>query len=252
MTMACENILLVQAEFDGELDAVEAARAAQHRQSCAECRDAYAVMGGTRVMLQQEEATRERAPDRLRNAIQARLAAAAPVANSPIKPARRVWWRDGAGVALGAALAAGIALFVMAPAQQDMLDQIVAGHVRALQPGHLEDVISTDQHTVKPWFDGRIDFAPPVKDLASQQFPLLGGRLDYLDNRPVAALVYGHEKHIIDLYVWPGNGTAAPAKATQNGYNTVHWQADGMNFWAVSDIEASGLDDFVRDWRAAS
>jgi anti-sigma factor RsiW len=127
--------------------------------------------------------------------------------------------------------------------------------VRALQPGHLEDVISTDQHTVKPWFDGRIDFAPPVKDLAAKQFPLLGGRLDYVNDRPVAALVYGSDKHVIDLYIWPtgkAGATGAPATQTaaRNGYNTVHWSDNGMDFWAVSDLEAGKLRDFVRDWRA--
>ena len=139
----------------------------------------------------------------------------------------------------------------MAPGQQGLLDDVVASHVRALQPGHLEDVVSTDQHTVKPWFDGRIDFAPPVKDLAAKQFPLLGGRLDYLNNRPVAAMIYGSDKHIIDLYVWPGNGGPMPSTASRNGYNTVHWSENGMEFWAVSDLEAGKLNDFVRDWRAA-
>jgi anti-sigma factor RsiW len=113
-------------------------------------------------------------------------------------------------------------------------------------------VISTDQHTVKPWFDGRIDFAPPVKDLATKQFPLLGGRLDYLSDRPVAALVYGSDKHIIDLYVWPGSGQPMPNTASRNGYNTVHWSENGMDFWAVSDLEPAKLSDFVRNWRAAS
>ena len=117
-------------------------------------------------------------------------------------------------------------------------------------------MVSTDQHTVKPWFDGRIDFAPPVKDLAAKQFPLLGGRLDYVNDRPVAALVYGSDKHLIDLYVWPvakegRDGEPMPQMAARNGYNAVHWSADGMDFWAVSDLEAAKLNDFARDWRAA-
>jgi anti-sigma factor RsiW len=146
---------------------------------------------------------------------------------------------------------------VISPAQPGLLDEIVASHVRALQPGHLEDVISTDQHTVKPWFDGRIDFAPPVRDLAAKQFPLLGGRLDYLSDRPVAALIYGSDKHVIDLYVWPiakgeGNGKPMPQTASRNGYNAVHWSEGGMDFWAVSDLEPAKLGDFVRAWRAAS
>ena len=248
--MACENVLLVQAEFDGELDAADALRAAQHRQTCPECRDAYAQLSATHALLR-ESAPRYQAPESLRRAIHAGLRVTKTAATPPPSPPRRPWWRDGASFGVGAALAACIALLVISPAQQGVLDQVVASHVRALQPGHLEDVISTDQHTVKPWFDGRIDFAPPVKDLAIQQFPLLGGRLDYLDNRPVAAMVYGSDKHLIDLYVWPGKGGPMPSTATRNGYNTVHWSENGMEFWAVSDLEAGKLNDFVRDWRAS-
>lgn len=248
MSSECENLLLVQAEFDGELDAAEAIRAARHRQDCPQCRDAYAQLVATRALLK-ESATRHQAPESLRRAIVARLGTTAAPTASSARP-KRGWWREGASFGLGVALAASIALLVVMPAQQNMLDDVVASHVRALEPGHLEDVISTDQHTVKPWFDGRIDFAPPVKDLAAQNFPLLGGRLDYLDNRPVAALVYGSAKHIIDLYVWPGSGDPIPATASRDGYNTVHWSENGMEFWAVSDLEARSLSQFAQDWRA--
>jgi anti-sigma factor RsiW len=254
--MECENLLLVQAEFDGELDAADALRAAQHRQACAECRDAYAQLSATQALMR-ESAPRYQAPESLRRAIRTGLSVTRDGAMPPAAPVRRSWWRDGVSFGLGAALAAGIALFVIAPAQQSMLDQVVASHVRALQPGHLEDVVSTDQHTVKPWFDGRIDFAPPVKDLAAKHFPLLGGRLDYLADRPVAALVYGSDKHVIDLYVWPiakegTTGAPMPRSTTRNGYNTVRWNENGMELWAVSDLEAAKLNDFVRDWRASS
>jgi anti-sigma factor RsiW len=193
------------------------------------------------------DAPYHRAPESLRRAIVAGLGEKAPQrARSP------AWWRDGASFAIGAAMAAAIALLVIAPAQQDLIDQVVAGHVRALQPGHLEDVVSTDQHTVKPWFDGKLDFAPPVKDLAAKNFPLLGGRLDYLGGREVAALVYGHDKHIIDLFVWPERDGLAPSGSARNGYNVVHWSAGGMNFWAVSDLEAGELRTFVQQWQAES
>jgi anti-sigma factor RsiW len=249
MTMECENLLLVQAEFDGELNAAEALRAARHRQDCASCRDAYAQLSATRSLLR-ESAPRYRAPESLQRAIQAGLdVTAAPTRRAPSRTGKP-WWRDGASFAMGAALAASIALLVIAPAQRNMLDEIVSSHVRALQPGHLEDVVSTDQHTVKPWFDGRINFAPPVKDLKAAQFPLLGGRLDYVDDRPVAALIYGSDKHLIDLYVWPGTGDALPTTAARDGYNTVHWTENGMTFWAVSDLEGRKLADFVREWRA--
>ena len=241
----CENLLLVQAEFDGELDAAEAARAMHHRASCAICRAAYAEFEATRGLLH-IEGLYHRAPENLRRAIIAGLGAKAPQ-----KRRAPAWWRDGASFGLGAALAAALAFLVITPAQPDLIDQVVAGHVRALQPGHLEDVVSTDQHTVKPWFDGRLDFAPPVKDLAAKNFPLLGGRLDYLAGRPVAALAYGRDKHIIDLFIWPGSDSLIPTNAARNGYNAVHWSSGGMNFWAVSDLEAGELRRFVQDWQAS-
>jgi anti-sigma factor RsiW len=113
--------------------------------------------------------------------------------------------------------------------------------------------VSTDQHTVKPWFDGKLDFAPPVRDFATDGFPLKGGRLDYLDGRPVAALVYQRDKHIIDLYVWPaaGIGPQLAGDTTIQGYNVAHWTVDGMNFWAVSDVERGQLDAFTALWRKA-
>jgi anti-sigma factor RsiW len=144
---------------------------------------------------------------------------------------------------------------VMVPSDPGLTEQIVTGHIRALQPGHLEDVQSSDQHTVKPWFDGRIDFAPPVKDLAAQRFPLIGGRLDYLAGRPVAALVYQRDKHIINLFVWAvaeSSTVPSPETTERHGYNLVHWTQNGMNFWAVSDLEANQLRDFMDDWRRAS
>jgi anti-sigma factor RsiW len=251
----CDKVLLVQAELDGELDAAEAAALASHRADCAICQEAAGELARARA-LTEGAALHEPAPETLRVRLAAQFGSAAPSATSPGKgtwqSGRRLSSASLGGFGLGAVCAAVIALLVVAPRGPDLPEQIVASHIRALQPGHLEDVASSDQHTVKPWFDGRIDFAPPVKDLVSAQFPLKGGRLDYIGGRPVAALIYQHRKHVIDLFVWPAATTAAaPAQTQAMGYNIVHWTAGGMTFWAVSDLDAAELRVFADDWRRA-
>ena len=249
----CDKVLLVQAELDGELDAAQAAALEAHRTDCPICRAAQAELMRARGLMRGD--LYEPMPDDVRTRVMARLRQVAPPP-APAPRRRRNWdWLRGPsiGFGLGAACAAAISLLVVLPERNDLIDQVVADHIRALQPGHLEDVVSTDQHTVKPWFDGRIDFAPPVRDFAAEGFPLRGGRLDYLGGRPVAALVYQRDKHIIDLYVWPASG-AGPHLAgdtTIQGYNVVHWAAGGMNFWTVSDVERSQLDDFAALWKKA-
>ncbi|HEX3536052.1 MAG TPA: anti-sigma factor [Stellaceae bacterium] len=250
----CDMVLLVQAEFDGELDAAQAARLSAHRSECAVCQAAGTDLARARALVRPE--LYQPAPDDLRERVLARLRTAGE-ASAPQRRGQRRFagWRPPAfGFGLGAACAAAVMLLVLSPAEQSLTEQVVAGHVRALQPGHLEDVPSTDQHTVKPWFDGRLDFAPPVRDLAGAGFPLKGGRLDYIGGRPVAALVYQRDKHIIDLFIWPAGSTTAPAPigSERNGYNVVHWVQDGMNFWAVSDVEQNQLRDFSAVWRHAS
>ena len=244
----CEKVLLVQAELDGELDAAQAAALEAHRVGCAICQAAQTELLRTRELLRGE--VYESTPEDVRARVMARLRQAEP---RPVAtPTRRRWvWPSVGGFGLGAACAAALAFLLVLPQRNDVAGQLVAGHIRALQPGHLEDVVSTDQHTVKPWFDGRLDFAPPVRDFAADGFPLKGGRLDYLDGRPVAALVYQRDKHVIDVFVWPQSG--APVHLASNtalqGYNVVHWAAEGMNFWAVSDLERAQLDDFMALWR---
>ena len=128
--------------------------------------------------------------------------------------------------------------------ENQIAEQVVSSHVRALLTGHTADVASTDRHTVKPWFNGRIDFSPPVNDLAPQGFPLTGGRTDYVDHRPVATLVYQRRKHIIDLFIWPSTQTNAGMKRSSNGYNVLLWSSGGMSYAAVSDLNAIELDQF--------
>jgi anti-sigma factor RsiW len=257
----CDKVLLVQAELDGEIDAAEAAALAAHRAQCPICLAASAELTRARALI--GEGLYQAAPQELRDRITAQIAAARPRPRSAAAGSPRAagflrdWWRSAGSFGLGAACAAGLALAVLAPGafnlaeQPNLAEEIVSGHIRALQPGHLEDVASTDRHTVKPWFDGRIDFAPPVKDLAAERFPLRGGRVDYVAGRPVAALVYQRDQHVIDLFVWPAAEHAArsPETAQRQGYNSVHWTENGMVLWAVSDVEAGQLREFVEDWR---
>lgn len=229
-----EMQLLLQADHDGELDAAAAARVAAHLAICPSCAAQSAALRGLSARLH-SEIVAEPLPESLRTRV-ARSAKPAVVAIP-----RRQW----PGFAAGLALAACVALVLLPRRTAEVADAAVAAHIRALQPGHLLDVVSTDQHTVKPWFAGKLDYSPPVRDLAAAGFPLQGGRLDYLNGRAVAALVYARAKHVIDVEVWPG-AQIAPLEGTSNGYNFIRWSADGMVFWAVSDLNRTELRSFVR------
>ncbi|MCB8874343.1 anti-sigma factor family protein [Acidisoma silvae] len=239
---SCEGMdLLIQAELDGELGAAEAAALTVHLAGCETCQALRQSLGSLSARLR-ADAPRYAAPPHLRRAV------LADVASQPSwrgRVATRWSKRDAGWFGAGAALAAGLSLLAWLPLHspdQSNTDAFVSAHIRALQPGHLFDVASTDRHTVKPWFDGRLDFAPPVRDLAAQGYPLTGGRLDYIAGRAVAALVYRRDKHLIDLFVWPGSG-AASFHVVQ-GYNIFAWSQGGMNFRAVSDLEAGQMDRF--------
>jgi anti-sigma factor RsiW len=267
----CDKVLLVQAELDGELDAAAAAALATHKTGCPVCRAAAADIARARAAM--GGSLHHAAPEPVRARILAALAAArAPETSRTASPVRSEERRRGprrwfvpsvgfgiGGFGLGAACAAMIVFLMLSPLHPgginpSLTEQIVAGHIRALQPGHLEDVASSDRHTVKPWFAGRLDFTPPVRDFAAQGFPLRGGRLDYLAGRPVAALIYQRDKHVINLFVWPsGDDRATPPRtARQHGYNIVHWTQDGMTFWAISDVEIEQLRDFADHWQTSS
>jgi anti-sigma factor RsiW len=240
---------LIEAYVDGELDLVRAVEIEQHLQGCAACTRVYRNQQALHSALTSAAgALYYTAPAGLQKRIQDSVRKA-----EPERAIRWVLpWRNLSLVAAVAVLLLSswaVLRFASAPAGDALLAQeVVAGHVRSLQANHLGDVISTDQHTVKPWFDGKIDFAPPVNDFAAQGFPLWGGRLDYLNDRPVAALVYQKQKHFINVFIWPATqgGPTAPQALTEQGYNLEHWIQGGMNYWVISDVNSADLHMFVQ------
>jgi anti-sigma factor RsiW len=165
------------------------------------------------------------------------------------------WLRVAAPMAAAALVVLMFVPFFAGPSSDELLTQdVVASHIRSLMVNHLADVPSTDEHTVKPWFNGKLDFSPPVVDLAKQGFPLIGGRLDYLNNRPVAALVYQRDKHVINVFVWPSNKTRQTSESikTQQGYHVIRWTRSEMNFWVVSDLERNQLEKFVESLKRSA
>ena len=234
--------------FDHELDAPRRAAFAEHLAGCPECASELETQKALRAGLQ-EVAFRYTAPAGLRDRVQSGLQAHTRPGSS--KNRVRSWLSAAAVLLVGVGFgAAGTFLGTARKPQPgaDLPRDLVAAHVRSLMADHLQDVKSTDRHTVKPWFTGQVDFSPPVKDFTEQGYPLLGGRLDYLDDRPTAALVYGRAKHVINLFVWPTEGDAdSPARSlSRRGYNLVHWRQGGLDFWAVSDLNAEELGEFAR------
>jgi len=207
-------------------------------------------------------ATRHAAPDALRAGVrtQAALADAGRTEpNTPPQPKRRFWlalhWRTAAvSFAMGLACAA---LVLPLTRQLDLngpLDaELVSDHVRALRVGRLTQVVSTDRHTVKPWFQGRLDYAPPVFDLAAQGFPLMGGRVEHVRGSDVATLAYARNRHVIDVFVWPSVDGSAPVRSVNSvhrGFNVLHWSDGSMQYWAVSDLESAEMQRFAQAWAA--
>jgi mycothiol system anti-sigma-R factor len=241
---------MIHGYLDGELDAVRAAEFERHLEQCPECVTALESQESLRSSLQRAELY-EKAPAELRQKVLSSLRpAAGPIPFvAPRRRAAVAQWLAIAAVLL-LLLYSGWRLFPGLGQKNDqtaLAAQIVDAHLRSLEPGHLTDVISTDQHTVKPWFDGKLDFAPPVQDFAADGFPLTGGRLDVVGGRTVAALVYGRRKHFVNVFIWPSNNPdAPPSSGAQQGYHWITWQKNGMAYWAVSDTAAADLDELQR------
>ena len=212
-----------------------------HLRECKGCEQAFEVDRAVKKVVSNPVLVQS-VPDEFRRRMFAGLAQqAAPPLNR-----RQISWRF-LGLAASVAIVFGL-VWLLPERGLDGRD-VLAAHLRSLQTdGHLMDVASTDQHTVKPWFDGKLDFAPAVRDLATQGFPLVGGRLDYLHDRPVAALVYRRNKHVINLFIWPG--VSGEGNAEKQGYNLVHWSDGEMTYWAVSDLNMSELESFSNLFRA--
>ncbi len=249
------ELLRVEAYFDDELDAVGAAALERHVEQCAECRERLQDLEQTRAALRQE-LTYLRAPPALRARLAAALdtldTAGAGVASEPPRRQRLRWlsrpfWAGAAGGGMATALAAALAVMLWMPAFTHRIDEdLVSAHVRSLMSGHLIDVVSTDRHTVKPWFAGRTDVSPVVADFAAQGYRLLGGRADYVDHQRAAVVVYQHGAHVINVFSWAGSQPALRSQVTHNGYRLVFWRSGDLEYCAVSDTSSQELLALVR------
>ncbi len=245
--------------LDGELDLSRTIEMETHLQTCGECARELERLQALRAALQ-HGALAYAAPEGLRERIQSSLRSAAPTEIRErssgwrplqfLRPLLLLRWAGAFAVLALCAVAAWQLLpGLRGPTSDQRIEaEVFASHVRSLEASHLMDVSSTDQHTVKPWFDGKLDFSPPVEDLASDDFPLVGGRLDYLEGREVAALVYQRRKHFINVFVWPGTtgSSSTQTLSPRQGYNLMRWSRGGFQFWAVSDVSAQDLAEFVR------
>jgi anti-sigma factor (TIGR02949 family) len=239
--------------LDGELDLSRTIEMETHLQTCGDCSQELERQQALRAALQRGSlayAAPEGLRERIQTSLRASTPAEAPERASAWRPFALLRWAGAFAVlALCAVTAWQLLPRLRGPASDQRIEaEVFASHVRSLEANHLEDVVSTDQHTVKPWFDGKLDFSPPVEDLAGEGFPLVGGRLDYLEGREVAALVYQRRKHFINVFVWPdASGSISTQKVeSRQGYNLMRWSRGGFQFWAVSDVSATDLADFVR------
>jgi anti-sigma factor RsiW len=238
---------LLHAYIDAELETANTLEVEKHLQECNACLKDYNDYQTLRAALR-EGSLYFHAPELL----QKRIASSVRKESKPLVIARLTSrpWLSAAAVLFIALLGMwGLMRLWPTPSANNALAQaVLADHVRSLMVNHLVDVPSSNKHTVKPWFDGKLDFSPPVIDLTAQGFPLVGGRLDYLDNQTVAAIVYKRRSHIVNLFIWPTtqNTARAPTTTTLQGYQLISWTQAGMNYWAVSDLEITELQKFVQ------
>lgn len=248
--MNCQDVrVLLHAYLDDELGAADSLAVARHLAECGACMQRFQAHARLRGDLRTADLYRP-APAALR----ARIAKQLPHrADTPRAPRQR-WQMALAALAALFVIAAVLASWQTLQLRRQRSDALVAeavsDHVRSLLPGHLIDVRTSNEHTVKPWFDGRVDFSPQVKDLAAQGFELVGGRLDVLDGRQVAALVYRRHLHTINLFQWPDSGTVTAPSQTRDGYHVLEWNDAGLRFVAVSSVAENDLQAFERAFRA--
>lgn len=250
--MNCHQALAqIDAWLDSELDAVHSLAIEQHVRDCPSCRDQWQQLRALRGAVR-EKAPYYPAPAALHeHALKLLGNAGAPSSPRVARMRMPAYWPSMAASVLVAAMVGASATYWMVrpSASEQLAGDVVTSHVRSMMvASRLTDVSSSDHHTVKPWFNGKIDFAPTVVDLTTHGFPLVGGRLDYLGQRPVAALVYRHRQHTINLFVWPdpSAGNRAARSTSRQGYHIARWSQAGMNYWAVSDLNPESLETFSR------
>jgi anti-sigma factor RsiW len=262
----CPESLRVQAYFDAELDAVSAADIERHIEHCPDCRALLKDLEQMRAVLRRDSDYARAAPAlraKIMQALDQEGATETPVppgmALPQGRPRERVlqrrprsFWMGALGGVGGTAIAATLAFLLVVPRLTNpLLDELVSAHVRSLMPAHLIDVVSTDKHTVKPWFAGHTDVSPVVADFDAQGYRLIGGRADYLDHQRSAVVVYQHGAHVINVFSWAGNERALPANATRSGYHLAFWREGDLDYCAVSDTGWDELLGLVRLLRVA-